>query len=149
MTAAPRIEHEPSPSEADMRWVGDGLTVYNEARAGPIDYQRMFLSARNEDGSLVGGLIGGTSAWGWLFVGVLFVDEAHRGTGVGGELLAQAEALAIARGATNAYLDTFSFQAEPFYAARGYTVFGALDDFPPGHRRMWMSKTLRATGTEP
>jgi GNAT superfamily N-acetyltransferase len=142
MPSTARIVHEPSPSEADMKWVGDGLTAFNEAKAGPSGHERMFFSARDADGSLVGGLIGSTY-WGWLFVAVLFVDEAHRGTGVGGELLARAEALALERGATRAFLDTFSFQAEPFYASRGYAVFGTLDAFPREHRRMWMSKALR------
>jgi GNAT superfamily N-acetyltransferase len=82
-------------------------------------------------------------------VSVLFVDETSRGAGVGGDLLARAEALGLERGATHAYLDTFSFQAEPFYAARGYAVFGALGAFPPGHRRMWMSKTLGAARSAP
>ncbi len=138
-----RIEYEPAPSEADMKWVGDGLNAFNKAKAGPSGFERMFFSARDADGSLVGGLIGATY-WGWLFVSVLFVDEAHRGTGVGAELLARAEALALERGVTRAFLDTFSFQAEPFYARRGYTVFGTLDAFPREHRRMWMSKVLRA-----
>jgi GNAT superfamily N-acetyltransferase len=77
-------------------------------------------------------------------VSVLFVDESCRGTGVGADLLARAEALALERGATHAYLDTFSFQAEPFYARRGYEPFGRLSDFPQGHGRAWMSKPLRA-----
>lgn len=143
MPTPPRITYEPTPSEADMQAIGKALNAYNEAKAGPLNHERMFFTVRNADGALVGGLIGSTY-WGWLFVSVLFVDEACRGSGVGGDLLAQAEALAIERGATHAYLDTFSFQAEPFYASRGYEVFGRLDDFPQGHGRAWMRKTLRA-----
>jgi hypothetical protein len=29
-------------------------------------------------------------------------------------------------------LDTFTFQARPFYEARGYRVYGELADFPAG-----------------
>ena len=143
MPTPPLITYEPTPSDADMQAVGKMLGVYNEAKAGPGNYERMFISARDTDGGLVGGLIGATY-WGWLFVSVLVVDEACRGTGVGGDLLARAEALAIERGATHAYLDTFSFQAEPFYARRGYEPFGRLSDFPQGHGRAWMSKPLHA-----
>jgi GNAT superfamily N-acetyltransferase len=144
----PQIRHEPAPSDADMQALGAKLNAFNEAHAGPLNFERVFFSARDAEGSLVGGLLGATY-WGWLFVSVLVVDEAFRGTGLGGELLARAEALALERGVTHAFLDTFSFQAEPFYAARGYAVFGALDAFPPGHRRMWMSKTLRAARSAP
>ena len=143
MSTPPRITHEPTPAEADMLALGNMLNAYNEAKAGPLNHQRMFFSVRDADGALIGGLLGATY-WGWLFVSVLFVDERCRGTGVGGELLARAEALAFERGATHAYLDTFSFQAEPFYARRGYEVFGRLDDFPRGHGRAWMRKVLRA-----
>jgi GNAT superfamily N-acetyltransferase len=139
----PQILQEANPSDADMRALGDKLNAYNEAHAGPLNFERVFFSVRDAEGSLVGGLLGATY-WGWLFVSVLFVDEALRGTGLGGELLARAETLALERGVTYAFLDTFSFQAEPFYAARGYAVFGSLGGFPAGHRRMWMSKTLRA-----
>lgn len=143
MRTPPQIVYEPTPSDADMRALGDALNAYNETKAGPLNWERMFFSVRDAEGALIGGLLGSTY-WGWLFVSTLFVDEALRGTGVGGDLLARAEALAIERGATHAYLDTFSFQAEPFYVARGYERFGALDDFPRGHGRAWMRKALRA-----
>ena len=144
MRPTPQIIYEPAPSEADMRALGEKLNAYNEAKAGPLNYERMFFTVRDANGELVGGLLGATY-WGWLFVSVLFVDESCRGTGVGADLLARAEALALERGATHAYLDTFSFQAEPFYALRGYEPFGRLDDFPRGHGRAWMRKTLRAS----
>ena len=143
MRTPARIAYEPAPAQADMLALGKMLNAYNEAKAGPLDHQRMFFSVRDADGALIGGLMGSTY-WGWLFVSVLFVDEACRGTGIGGDLLARAEALALERGATHAYLDTFSFQAEPFYASRGYEVFGSLDDFPRGHGRAWMRKALHA-----
>jgi len=142
MRPTPQITYEPAPSEADMRTLGEKLNAYNEARAGPLNHQRMFFTVRDAEGALVGGLLGSTY-WGWLFVSVLFVDESCRGTGIGADLLARAEALALERGATHAYLDTFSFQAEPFYARRGYEPFGRLSDFPRGHGRAWMSKPLR------
>ena len=39
-------------------------------------------------------------------------------------------------------LDTHSFQARPFYEARGYKVFGVLDDYPEGHKKFFLSKKL-------
>ena len=52
------------------------------------------------------------------------------------------EQAAKERGCTYAHLDTFSFQARPFYEALGYEVFGILDDYPPGHHKFFMKKAL-------
>jgi hypothetical protein len=49
---------------------------------------------------------------------------------------------ARAFGAKHAYLDTFSFQARPFYEKRGYRVFGTLENYPDAHSRYWMTKSL-------
>ena len=45
-------------------------------------------------------------------------------------------------GSTNVYLNTFSFEAPEFYKKLGYTVFAELEDFPPGHKRMFLRKQL-------
>jgi hypothetical protein len=52
------------------------------------------------------------------------------------------EAEAIRRGCHGAFLDTFSYQARPFYEKLGYEVFGTLEDYPPGHQRFYMRKRL-------
>jgi ribosomal protein S18 acetylase RimI-like enzyme len=70
------------------------------------------------------------------------VDGAHRGGGWGRALLERAEEEAIARGLQGVWLDTFSFQAPGFYQKLGYEVFGTLADYPPGHTRYFLRKTL-------
>lgn len=44
------------------------------------------------------------------------------------------------RGCTRAHVDTFSYQAKPFYERHGYEVFAVLDDDPPGHERIFLRK---------
>ena len=39
-------------------------------------------------------------------------------------------------------LDTFDFQAKPFYEREGSSVFGVLEDYPPRHTRYFMRKDL-------
>lgn len=46
------------------------------------------------------------------------------------------------RGAKNAYLNTFSFQAPEFYKTMGYKEFGRLDNFPTGHTPTFLTKAL-------
>jgi GNAT superfamily N-acetyltransferase len=65
-----------------------------------------------------------------------------RKRGFGKELMKRAETYAIERGCTDAYLDTFSFQARPFYEKLGYRVFGTLENHPVGHQHFFMTKKL-------
>jgi GNAT superfamily N-acetyltransferase len=85
--------------------------------------------------------VGGTY-WGWLYVEILWLDARARGRGLGARLMAMAEQEAQRRGCRGAHLDTMSFQALPFYERMGYTVFGVLEDLPPGHRRYFLKKKL-------
>ena len=74
------------------------------------------------------------------------VREQRRRAGVGARLLRAAEDEALRRGCHSAWLDTFSFQALPFYQRHGYTVFGALDRYPTQHTRYFVRKALAQGG---
>src|SRR5262245_56429467 len=104
------------------------------------DYQPLTVLLRDGEGRVVGGLCGKTE-WGWLYVATLAIREEYRNRGYGTRLLRAAEAEAVARGCHDAYLDTFSFQARPFYEKRGYQVFGELEGFAE-HTRYFMRKPL-------
>lgn len=73
---------------------------------------------------------------------ILWVAPGFRRRGLGARLLAAIESAALDRGCTRAHLDTFSYQAKPFYERHGYAVFAVLDDYPPGHERIFLRKTL-------
>jgi len=74
----------------------------------------------------------------------LFVRENLRGLRYGYQRMTLAEEEeeeeARKRGATNAFFNTFSFQAPGFYQQHGYRVFCELKDFPPGNTRDYMTK---------
>jgi GNAT superfamily N-acetyltransferase len=130
-----------SPDREDLEFIGQQLSRFNEDQGGQDEFRRVFISLREKSGALVGGLYG-TTYWGWLHIEVLFVIEEYRRRGLGGRLLEMAELEGAVRGARRAFLDTFSFQAIDFYCRRGYQVFGELLDFPPGHRRCWLVKSI-------
>ena len=125
----------------DRAVIVDGLASYNTKRIGYDDYRALNLVMRNDSGVVIGGLTGETY-WDWFFVDLLWVAEAHRKQKLGSELLNRAEAEAKARGCTNAYLDTFDFQARGFYEKLGYMVFGSLPKYPGEHTRYFLTKAL-------
>ncbi|MEW2569724.1 GNAT family N-acetyltransferase [Streptomyces sp. NPDC047070] len=93
-------------------------------------------------GSVAGGLIGHTWAT-WLHVAYLWVDERHRGTGLGSHLLSRAERLAVSsRGCRASRLETWDFQAPDFYRKQGYEVVCAIPDYPPGITEYTLTKRL-------
>ena len=137
----PRISIEDEPSAEDRRKVIDGLVAYNARFIPGPSPRTLDLLLRDGDGEVRGGLLAETFC-GWLFVAILWVDEPLRGQGHGARLLRAAEEEALRRGCTNAPLDTFHFQARPFYERLGYQLFGQLDDFPPGGSRYFLRKRL-------
>ena len=140
MKTALRIDDQVSP--ADEAAVVRGLLHFNEVRLGPANDQPVRFVVRDGAGTVVGGLLGHTR-WGWLYVAKLWVDERARGQGLGTQLLAAAEDLARSRGCTDASLDTFEYQARPFYEKLGYSLFGTLEGFPPGYRQYFLRKRLQ------
>ncbi len=121
--------------------IGRGIREYNRQQVGDGSANFMCFVLYAPDKSIVGGIIGETH-WNWLFINLMWIKEDLRGHGYGHQLLNRAEEEGRKRGATNAYLDTFSFQAPEFYNKHGYQVFGVLEDFPPGHRRYYFTKQL-------
>ena len=79
----------------------------------------------------------------WLCIEYLWVSEASRGSGLGSELMYEAESQARSRGCSHMLVDTFSFQALPFYQKLGYQLQMSLPDFPhAGMQRHYLSKVL-------
>jgi ribosomal protein S18 acetylase RimI-like enzyme len=133
------VENELSPNIHDV--VLNGLRRFNRQHAQPPGFQPLTVSARDDDGTVVGGLVGETG-WQWLHVDLLWVADDFRGRGVGRALLRAAEDAARERKCQFVYLDTLEFQALGFYEREGYSTFGVQEDYPPGSRRYYLRKTL-------
>lgn len=76
----------------------------------------------------------------WLFLDLFVLPAKARRQGLGSRMLAMAEAAARARGCVGVWLDTYGFQARPFYERHGYRVIGALPDFPAPWQRFFLAK---------
>jgi GNAT superfamily N-acetyltransferase len=127
----------------DSAWgiIGRGISQYNRQQAGEHNFQRLCFVLRTPDGEILGGVLGDMH-WTWLHLDLLWVTEELRGRGYGRLLLLAIEDEARRRGASDVFLDTFSFQAPDFYKKYGYRVFGELDNFPAGHQRYFLVKHL-------
>ncbi|PZU23051.1 MAG: GNAT family N-acetyltransferase [Stenotrophomonas sp.] len=129
-------------SAQDVQALCARLLAFNRKASGnSFDELPVQLASHDRDGTLRGGLLGDVCA-GWLAIHVLWVDPELRDQGLGSQLLLEAEQQAKAAGAHSVVLDTFDWQAEGFYLRHGYEVFGRLPDFPPGHERIYLRKTL-------
>lgn len=106
-----------------------GLSAYNAVRVGERNGRPLAISLRDDDGTIVGGLVGELK-WEWLHVDLFWIDESQRGSGRGATMLARAEQEARDYGARGVYLSTMSIQAPGFYPKLGYRECGRMDDYP-------------------
>jgi len=133
---------ETQPGSRDVDALAQGLTAHALPTTGRPGFQPLAVFARDRAGVLVGGVHGQVN-WTWLHIGLFWVSDERRHRGLGSRLLAAIEEAAIARGCTQSHLETFSYQARPFYERHGYRLFATLEDYPPGHQNFYLRKTLR------
>jgi ribosomal protein S18 acetylase RimI-like enzyme len=84
----------------------------------------------------------GAILWDWLYISIVWIDNAYQKQGLGTKLMQTAEAEAIKRGCVGAYVWTQSWQAAGFYTKQGYEQFVVLPNFPVGHQRIGFMKRL-------
>jgi GNAT superfamily N-acetyltransferase len=132
---------ETDPVPADVAALAAGLTEHSLPFTGAQGFLPIAVFARDAAGRLVGGVQGQIN-WNWLHVALFWVSAERRHGGLGSELLRMIEQAGADRGCRWVHLDTFSYQARPFYERQGYEVFATLDDYPPGHRRYYLKKRL-------
>lgn len=131
------------PEQAETREaVLRGLAAHNVSKVGPRNTRPLTISLRDEAGEIVGGLVGELK-WEWLYVDLLWIDERHRGTGLGEALMERAEQEARQHGARGVYLGTMSIQAPGFYPRLGYRECGRMENYPvAGETMHYFTKAL-------
>ena len=109
---------------------------------GNVDLGRPIkIFLRNETNEVVGGAIAHCFG-GWLYLELLWVEKSLRNLGYGTQMMQLVEAEAIQMGCENAHVDTYSFEARPFYERIGYDLFATLEDYPPGYCKYFLKKRL-------
>lgn len=130
---------EDKPSKETLDVIDNGLDGYN-AKFAPEHFEEFVLALKLPSGEVKGGIYAMTWAE-MLFIKWFWIDEAYRRQGRGRELMAATEAEGRKRGCRSVYLDTFEFQARPFYEKLGYEIVGTLQ-YPAGFKRFYLQKAL-------
>lgn len=121
--------------------VDHGLEAANRAAAPLGEVQALSCFARRPDGTVVGGALG--RRWGRCCeLQQLWVLPSERRQGLGARLVREFEALALERGCSRSFLETFSFQAPRLYRALGYREAHRNDGFPHGILKHLMVRDL-------
>ena len=134
-----QIIHEREDASDVFAAIRRGIREADPPDVGARDYAPVFLSLRDDDGAILGGLYGATM-WKWLMIEGLWVAREQQRRGHGSRLLTAAESQALERGCVGASLGTFDFQARAFYERHGYRVVGELVGFPEGHSHFQLAK---------
>lgn len=130
-----------NPTENEIKYIREALTRFNRENVCDDEHTPINIVEYDDDGTIIGGIIGG-SYWGWMYIDILWVDEEHRGKGIGSKLLREAERKGLTRGCHHVHLDTMSWQAPEFYRKQGYEVIGTLPNIPSGNQKYLLIKAL-------
>lgn len=140
-TTEPAFEIIDNPAPEDTGFLGERIYEYNVARTQIMDGRLLAIFVRDDAGEIVAGLDGWT--WGGcLYIEHLWVHESLRGQEFGSRLLMTAECEGVARGCRQSMLTTHDFQAPAFYMRFGYEIVGEFDEYPMGHKQLFLRKLL-------
>ena len=134
------IDESPDPALRDA--ILEPLRAFNESQVGPIKAEPLAIALRDPESGAISGGLWGLSVAGWFYVDVIVIPEGHRRQGLGTELLQKVEKIARERGCIGVWLHTGTFQAPGFYEKQGFTAFGTVPDYPPGHATIYYLKRL-------
>lgn len=129
-------------AEDGYQAVLDGLGKNIIKKIGNVELGKSVqIFIRNRENKVVGGAVSNIFG-GWLYVSLLWIEESLRNKGNGTKLLKMTENEAVKLGCKYAHLDTYSFEARPFYEKNGYTLFATLENYPEGHNKYFLKKKL-------
>lgn len=125
------------PAE-DLAAIRDGVILHGRQQTQGSDAQDIAVAIYDEGGLLAGAH--GRTEFQRLYVAYLWVDEAHRGQGLGSDCLRQLEAQALRRGCVDALIETLLDEVADLYERLGYVCISHVHDFLPGFTRHTLLK---------
>ena len=135
------ISESTSPDEVYSE-IWRPLIAFNQATVGNAEGVPYALEIRSGSDAQITGGLWALSLWGSFYIALVVTPEDLRGKGLGEKLMERAEQEARTRKCHQMWLDTYAFQARPFYERLGFSVFGQLDGPAPMFPRYFMQKWL-------
>ena len=143
-----QIELTCNPTDDEAETLSRAIKTFNAAQVSDLEpveaEQRFHVLTKSDSGEVVGGLRA-TCFWNTLHIELLWLAEDVRGSGMGRQLVEAAEAFARDQGCENAFVETTSWQARPFYEKNGYRHIATLNGRPRGHASHYLTKALSGT----
>lgn len=133
------------PNSKEEEFLDDELMVYNLRAVPPtqdVPFIKICRCAKDDKGNVIGGVLACAVLWNVLHVETVWVDDKWRGMGLASNLLEEVEKEAIEKGCYRSMVNTYDFQAKPFYEKCGYQVCGTVEDMPKGHTYYYLTKRL-------
>lgn len=134
-----RIEVENQPAAELIDELVAGVRAHNFESLGDERSRPLATIARDAAGLLIGG-VSGRTIYRQFLIDVVWVAKPVRGTGLGRQLMALAEAEAVRRGCVAAQVDTLAFQGPVFYEKLGFTQVGRVSGIPESPDRFFLLK---------
>jgi ribosomal protein S18 acetylase RimI-like enzyme len=142
-TANIQPRHDLSVTEINR--LEDRLYDHNSRATGRADGKGLGFVAIDTQGVQIGAIAGYSWA-GMSEIKQLWVDEAHRGLGLGRRLLEAAVAEAVVRGCHSVWVMSYDFQVPGLYEKCGFERVAELTDWPPGHTHLVLRRRLGSGG---
>lgn len=136
------VERTNDPPQEAYLQLWEVLKAFNVQAVGDCESKPFAILLRDPETKAVIGGLWARSLWGSFYVDMLVAPDGARRGGIGGDLMRQAIDEARVRGCRDIWLDTFEFQARPFYEMLGFEVFGQLEGPKPTFPRYFMRKHL-------
>ena len=129
-------------SDSDQAVVAAGFHAHADEQSAPQYRKEHAHWTVTDDNDATLAVLTSDILWDWLYIDELWVSPDRRGSGLGRQLIEEAEVFARKEGLQGIWLWTQSWQAEGFYTELGYEEFTRFDHFPRGYSRIGFRKTL-------
>ncbi len=135
-------------TDAEFARMNAGFDEHTREHDNPVQTSDRFGFVALDGDAFIGCASGltyknGDTYNGWFYLTDLFVEKAHRGQGLGAELLRRLEDRVAALGVTNFWTITAGYEAPGFYQKQDYQiVFEQENWYATGHSRVALQKTL-------
>lgn len=134
-------EIDNSPEDSDVEALLNQLANFNSKHIEVKERLPLAVWCKNDIAEIIGGATGNTFGK-WLEIKYLWVEEKHRLCNVGTKILIKLEDAARGRHCQYVFVDTYDFQAKPFYIKNGYKEAFTLDEYPVTGKRYYLIKEL-------